>query len=124
MAIIMLQYTAAMFWRRDFQYSRPITSPYTANSKAIATAVGYSFGVVNSILRSRGRIKPTPRPHCQPQMSPHSSTGMCIGNSIFPIWGICPVKKGSTSPMARNMADRVSLTTVLFCFAFIFFVPP
>src|SRR5699024_3902643 len=35
------------------------------------------------------------------------NTGMCMGSSMLPIWGICPVKKGSTSPRAKNRAARV-----------------
>jgi hypothetical protein len=36
---------------------------------------------------------------------------MCIGSSIEPIVGICPVRNGITSPNARNSPDRTSLLT-------------
>ena len=43
---------------------------------------------------------------------------MCMGSSMLPIWGICPVKKGRTSPRARNMADRVMVFSCLFTMMF------
>ena len=60
----------------------------------MAMAVGNMGGAVRTALRSRGRRKPTAKPYFQPQRRPHSSTGRCMGQSMFPIWGICPVKKG------------------------------
>ena len=32
-----------------------------------------------------------------------------MGHSMEPIWGICPVKKGSTMASARKRAESVSL---------------
>ena len=62
-------------------------------------------GIPNITYRSSGSTKPTTPPYCQPQIKPHSSTGRCIGSSMLPIWGICPVKKGRTRPIAINMAE-------------------
>ena len=73
----------------------------------MAVAVGNRGGIPNSTERISGTMKPTAAPYCQPQISPHRNTGMCMGSSMLPIWGICPVKKGSTSPRARNRAARV-----------------
>ena len=54
-----------------------------------------------------GVINPTIKPYLQPQISPHNKIGICIGKSILPICGICPVNKGRISPMAINIADKV-----------------
>ena len=76
--------------------------------------VGYSTGMPNSSPRSSGITAPTARPYGQPHTMPHSSTGMCIGSSILPICGICPVISGSTRPRAKNRAERVSLRVDVF----------
>ena len=88
----------------NFRYRNPATQPYTASSKAIATAPGTITGMPNSTERSSGAIKPTARPQGQPHRKPHSSTGMCIGHKAEPICGIWPVRKGSTRARARQMA--------------------
>ena len=69
--------------------------------------MGNRGGIPNKTERIRGTMKPTAAPYCQPQISPQRNTGMCMGSSMLPIWGICPVKKGSTRPSARNKAARV-----------------
>ena len=70
--------------------------------------------------RISGRTKPTTPPYCQPQISPHSRTGRCMGSSMLPTWGICPVKKGRTIPRARNMADSTRFRT--YCLTVFFFI--
>ena len=40
-----------------------------------------------------------------------------VGSIILPTWGICPVKKGSTRPMARNMDDKDSCLSALRIFS-------
>ena len=52
------------------------------------------------IIDVRATIKPTANPYFQPQMKPHNKTGMCIGRSILPICGICPVANGRIIPRA------------------------
>ena len=71
----------------------------------MATAAGNIVGMPKSAERSSGAIKPTASPHGQPQTKPHSSAGMCIGQSMEPICGICPVKNGRTSAIARYSAE-------------------
>ena len=71
----------------------------------MATAVGNITGIVNMAERITGRIIPTASPYCHPQISPQKKTGRCMGKSIFPTSGICPVKNGSTMPMAINIAE-------------------
>ena len=66
------------------------------------------------VLAANGITAPTARPYGQPHTMPHSSTGMCIGSSILPICGICPVISGSTRPRAKNRAERVSLRVDVF----------
>ena len=51
-----------------------------------------------------GATKPTTAPYCQPQTRPHKSTGMCIGSSMLPIFGIWPVSMGSTRHSAKKSA--------------------
>lgn len=60
-----------------------------------------------SILRS-GETNPTTAPYCHPQRNPQRSAGMCMGQSIEPICGICPVRNGSTIARARHSAEYVS----------------
>ena len=88
---------------------------YVASSNVIAIAVGYSVGMPKRRERVSGRTAPTARPYFHPQISPHSRTGMCIGSSIRPTAGICPVKKGSTSPMATKRAPRI-ICLICVCF--------
>ena len=71
----------------------------------MATAVGNISGMPKSTERRSGEMNPTASPHGQPQTKPHSSAGMCIGQSMEPICGICPVKNGRTSAMARYSAE-------------------
>ena len=58
-------------------------------------------------------VAPYPGPH----ISPQSITLRCIGKSIFPISGICPVTKGRTSPIARNIAASTSSFKCFFIFS-------
>lgn len=83
------------FFLGNARCSIPEAVPYAASSNAIHTAVGNIGGIPRATERSRGEINPTARPQGQPHINPHISTGMCIGQSIAPIWGICPVKKGN-----------------------------
>ena len=78
------------------------------------TADGKKGGMVNIAERISGRMNAIGVANSQPQMSAHKNTGMCIGRSMLPICGICPVRNGSTSPMARNMAVRVRLLRLFF----------
>jgi hypothetical protein len=57
---------------------------------------GNSGGIPSVSERNSGAINPTKSPSGQPQIKPHSSTGRCIGHSIEPISGICPVRNGIT----------------------------
>ena len=85
----------------------PIIKPYAPNSNIIDIAFGYIAGIPNIIERVTGNITPTASPYCQPHIRPHKNTGICIGSIIFPISGICPVRKGRTYPIAINIAERV-----------------
>ena len=76
--------------------------------KAMASAVGTSGGMPNSRLRAMGSTKPTSSPHGHPHTNPQIRAGRCRGRSMLPTSGICPVRKGSTKPMARNRADSTS----------------
>ena len=55
-----------------------------------------SGGIASIRCRVSGASSPTASAYGQPQTKPHSSTGRCIGKSIEPICGICPVRKGMT----------------------------
>jgi hypothetical protein len=63
------------------------------------------------MLRNNGDMKPTARPYGHPQMKPQSSTGRCIGRSMFPNCGICPVKNGSRRHSARNNPEYAKFLT-------------
>ena len=54
----------------------------------MAVAVGNRRGIPKRRERRMGAMAPTARPHTGPQRKPHRSTGMCMGNSLLPIWGI------------------------------------
>jgi hypothetical protein len=91
-----------------------------ANSNAIQNAVGNIGGIPNVKERRSGAIKPIASPQGAPQKNPHNNTGICIGQSIEPTCGICPVKNGITYANAKNMADKVSfLISFLFIFNFL-----
>ena len=92
----------------SFSYKNPVISPYVASSNAIVSAFGIA-GMEKRAKRSSGVIRPTARPYFQPQINPQRRTGMCIGNSLFPISRICPVRNGSISPSARKSAASVNL---------------
>jgi hypothetical protein len=86
-----------------------------ASSKAIATADGNSTGRPNVKERKIGVMKPTVIPYFHPHIKPQSNTGICIGSIMLPIFGICPVNKGSINPNAINIADKViSLIFIFF----------
>jgi hypothetical protein len=85
------------------------------------TAVGNIGGNPPVISeRKTGATAPTVKPHCQPQINPQSNTGICIGQSIEPISGICPVRKGKTYAIAKNKAANIIFKTESFLFIFIF----
>ncbi len=65
-------------------------------------AIGYIGGIWKIILLKIGMTNPIKRPYKGPQIYPVSKAGMCIGKSLLPILGICPVKKGSTIPNASR----------------------
>ena len=77
-----------------------------ASSNAIHTAFGYTGGIEKRIPLKIGKINPTESPHFAPNIRPQSITGMCIGRRLSPISFICDVKKGKTSPIAKNIAER------------------
>ena len=99
-------YTLAFFFG-SFLCNNPATNPYAANSNAMQSAVGNMYGIPMVKERRIGAINPTANPQGAPQKKPHSNTGICIGQSIDPICGICPVKNGITNAIAKNMADNV-----------------
>ena len=78
-------------------------------------AFGSMTGIPNVTLLSNGVINPTIRPYGPPRIYPHSNTGMCMGQSIFPTAGICMVINGRISPIARNNAAKTVFRTVI-CF--------
>jgi hypothetical protein len=96
----------------------PATTPYAANSNAMQNAVGNIGGIPSVKERRSGAINPTKSPHGAPQKNPQSKTGICIGQSIEPICGIWPVKKGITNASAKNMADKVSFLISFLVFIF------
>lgn len=81
-------------------------------------AVGNIGGIPKIAERSKGAINPTASPQGAPQKNPHRITGMCIGQSIDPICGTWPVKKGSTNATLKNMAENVRFFTWGFLFIF------
>ena len=106
-----------IFFFGNLLCNHPATKPYTASSNAIQKAFGNIGGIPNTNERKIGAIKPTLSPIGAPQKNPHNSTGICIGQSIAPICGICPVKNGITNAIAKNIADNVS-----FFMSFLFFI--
>ena len=100
----------------NLRCSHPAAKPYAASSNAIQNAVGNIGGIPNSPERKSGATRPTKSPHGAPQKNPHSNTGICIGQSIAPICGICPVKNGMTNANAKNIADKVSFLTSFLLF--------
>jgi len=63
-----------------------------------------SGGMPSQTWRSMGATKPTAMAHQGPQRKPASSTGICMGLRALPIWGIWPVRKGSSMHSARHTA--------------------
>ena len=94
----------------------PETAPYVASSNAMQIAIGKKIGTPRETERSKGAIKPTASPQGQPQIKPQSKTGICIGQSIEPISGICPVTKGRTHARAKNNAEKIKLYKFRFFF--------
>jgi hypothetical protein len=71
-------------------------------------------GIENNANLISGAVNPTSPAHCHLQKNAQINTGMCIGHSMLPIAGICPVKNGSISAAARQSDESVrSLITVL-----------
>ena len=75
-----------VFLTVGLELKQELTTGSLANPKAAAVPMLCAVG---------GMIAPATRPYCQPQTKPHSSAGMCMGLSMAPNWGICPVKNGS-----------------------------
>ena len=90
-------------------------SPYVASSKAMAIPKGIG-GIENNPNLNNGATKPTTLAHFQLTKNAHNSTGKCIGQSIAPICGTCPVTKGSSIASARHTPEIVTFFTVLFFF--------
>jgi hypothetical protein len=65
---------------------------------------------VNIKLLNGAEIKPNINPYGHPHMNPIKSTGICIGKSILPICGICPVRNGST---IANASPKAVITSFL-----------
>jgi len=80
----------------------------------MARAVGYIGGMPNNRLRKSGKIKPTRIPAGPPQTNPQSRTGICMGNSILPILGICAVKNGRIRPRTIKKPDKTNLLVDVF----------
>jgi hypothetical protein len=61
--------------------------PYVASSKSMPgrKAAG---GIAVRRLDRRGANTPHARPKGQPQIKPHSNTGICIGRKMLPAFGI------------------------------------
>ena len=70
----------------------------------MATAVGKMAGELKRTERSTGAMAPTRAAHHGPHRKPASSTGMCMGHRVLPIWGIWPVRKGSSRHRDRLTA--------------------
>jgi hypothetical protein len=79
--------------------------------------VGNNGGILSTKERRSGAVTPTKSPQGAPQINPQRITGICIGKSIAPTCGICPVKKGKTKARAKNIADNISFNVV-----FLFFI--
>ena len=115
MAVMRATYMLLFFFGSAL-YMSPATAPYAASSNAMQSAVGYIGGIPNSTERRGGATTPTASPQGQPHTKPQRSTGMCMGESIEPICGICPVKNGSISASARNAAANTTVLTVMLLF--------
>jgi len=57
-------------------------------------ALGNNNGIPKVTDRNNGAVTPIKAPQVPPHIKPHNKTGKCMGQSIFPICGICPVKNG------------------------------
>ena len=78
-------------------------------------------GNPNNTERKRGATNPTASPQGQPQIKPHSKAGICIGQSMEPISGICPVIKGSTIATGLLLGNKKES---LAQFSFLMVIPP
>lgn len=84
-------------------YKRPVIKPYTAISIHINSQLGKA-GIPNNRALNGAAIIPTASPYGQPHKNPQRRTGRCIGESILPIFGICPVKNGKIRQRAKQAA--------------------
>ncbi len=90
---------------------RPANTPYAASSNAIAAAVGNSGGMPRISERSSGETAPTTSPYTGPHTKPVRNAGMCIGESIAPTAGICPVRNGRYMASASIMPANTRRTS-------------
>ena len=67
-----------------FVNSAQIKASKAASSNAIPTALGNKAGIPKQRMRKKGAAKPIASHQTGPQMNPHRSTGICIGQSILP----------------------------------------
>ena len=95
--------------------------PYVANSNAIQIALT-GVGIEKSMQRSNGVMAPVMSPYFHPHTNPHIIIGRCIGNNLFPISCICPVKNGRIKPSARSTADVVNFFVVFIIVLFSLFL--
>ena len=79
--------------------------PYTDNSISIPYRTGPAGGIPVIMQDRMGPRSPQAKPYCQPQTSPHSRTGMCIGESITPLFGMAWTAIGSTTQSAMQTAQ-------------------
>ena len=88
--------------------------PAVRAGKAVQNALRGSVDVPAARAAAAGGVQPSGdhAKSCsgyhqrQPErIIPQKKTGRCMGKSIFPTSGICPVKNGSTMPMAINIAE-------------------
>jgi hypothetical protein len=86
----------------------------------MTTAVGNIGGMPKSRLLNTGVRRPIASPQGEPRTKPAMRTGKCMGKSICPILGICPVRKGKTRPKARNNPPK----TIFFVDKVFNYVPP
>jgi hypothetical protein len=73
------------------------------------SAMGNIGGIVKSKLLSIGVTNPKVSPIRGPHKKPHRIIGICMGSSLFPSSGICPVIKGNKIPNAKKSPVKTKL---------------
>jgi len=91
----------------------PATAPYAASSKVMQIAVGNRAGMPSVNERKIGTTRPTTAPQTGPQIKPQSKTGRCMGQSMEPIFEICPVRNGNVYASAKKSAARIIFIILL-----------